>query len=128
MISTGFLKYPLELKKNFSENWKKKFSYKRTEIFFQCSLKFFFSSRPVTEKKFQWAPKKNFSLFITEILSQFEMNAKMDISKNQWRSTGGEEAKVFFLLKIGWRTNESGNLEYFVYKIRQLCEFFFIKS
>ena len=27
---------------------------------------------------------------MTEILSQFEINAKMDISKNQWRSTGGE--------------------------------------
>ena len=26
---------------------------------------------------------------MTEILSQFEINAKMDISKNQWRSTGG---------------------------------------
>jgi hypothetical protein len=33
--------------------------------------------------------KKNFSLFITEFLSQLEINAKMDISKNQWRSTGG---------------------------------------
>ena len=46
LISTGFLKYPLELKK--------KFSYNLTEIFFQ-----------------------------------FEINAEMDISKNQWRSTGG---------------------------------------
>ena len=27
---------------------------------------------------------------LTEILSQFEMNAEMDISKNQWRSTGGK--------------------------------------
>ena len=35
LISTGFLKYPLELKKNFS--------YKLTEIFFQWSLKIFFS-------------------------------------------------------------------------------------
>jgi hypothetical protein len=26
---------------------------------------------------------------LTEILSQFEMNAEMEISKNQWRSTGG---------------------------------------
>ena len=26
---------------------------------------------------------------MTEFLSQFEMNAEMDISKNQWRSTGG---------------------------------------
>ena len=25
---------------------------------------------------------------ITDFLSQFEINAKMDISKNQWRSTG----------------------------------------
>ena len=38
-------KNQLELKKNFS--------YKLTEIFFQCSLKFFFSSRLRTEKKFQ---------------------------------------------------------------------------
>ena len=38
-------KIQLELKKNFS--------YKLTEIFFQCSLKFFFSSRLRTEKKFQ---------------------------------------------------------------------------
>ena len=86
LISTGFLKYPLELKKNFS--------YKLTEIFFQCSLKFFFSSRPITEKKFQWALKKNFSSFITEILSQFEINAKMDISKNQWRSIGGKRGTL----------------------------------
>ena len=34
-----------------------------------------------TEKKFQYK--------LTEILSQFEMNAEMEISKNQWRSTGG---------------------------------------
>ena len=34
-----------------------------------------------TEKKFQYK--------LTEFLSQFEMNAEMDISKNQWRSTGG---------------------------------------
>ena len=27
---------------------------------------------------------------MTEILSQFEINAEMDISKNQWRSTGGK--------------------------------------
>ena len=54
-ISTGFFKYPLELKKKFS----------------QFILNFFFSQ------------------FITEFLSQFEMNAEMDISKNQWRSTGG---------------------------------------
>ena len=40
---------------------KKKFSYKLTEFFFQCSLKFFFSSRLITEKKFQWSLKKNFS-------------------------------------------------------------------
>ena len=32
---------------------KKKFSYKLTEIFFQCSLKFFLSSKSWTEKKFQ---------------------------------------------------------------------------
>ena len=46
LISTGFLKYPFELKK--------KFSYKQTEFLFQ-----------------------------------FEINAEMDISKNQYRSTGG---------------------------------------
>jgi hypothetical protein len=27
---------------------------------------------------------------LTEFLSQFKMNAEMDISKNQWRSTGDE--------------------------------------
>ena len=43
LISTGFLKYPLELKKKNQLELKKKFSYKLTEIFFQCSLKFFFS-------------------------------------------------------------------------------------
>ena len=26
---------------------------------------------------------------LIDFLSQFEMNAEMDISKNQWRSTGG---------------------------------------
>ena len=34
-----------------------------------------------TEKKNQYK--------LTEFLSQFEMNAEMDTSKNQWRSTGG---------------------------------------
>ena len=29
---------------------------------------------------------------MTEFLSQFEINAIMDISKNQWRSTGGNSA------------------------------------
>ena len=27
---------------------------------------------------------------VGDSVSQFEMNAEMDISKNQWRSTGGE--------------------------------------
>ena len=27
---------------------------------------------------------------MTKFLSQFEMNAEMEISKNQWRSTGGK--------------------------------------
>ena len=31
--------------------------------------------------------------FITEFLSQFEMNAEMDISKNQWRPTGGKNSE-----------------------------------
>ena len=84
-----FFEISIRTEKKFQWELKKKFIYKLTEIFFQCSLKFFFSSRPITEKKFQWALKKNFSSFITEILSQFEINAKMDISKNQWRSTGG---------------------------------------
>jgi hypothetical protein len=33
--------------------------------------------------------EKKILLVQTEFLSQFEMNAEMDISKNQWRSTGG---------------------------------------
>ena len=40
---------------------------------------FFFSYKFWTEKKF---------------LSQFEINAKMDFSKNQWRPTGGVVAKI----------------------------------
>ena len=40
LISTGFLKYPLELKKNQLE-LKKKFSYKLTEIFFSAHWNFF---------------------------------------------------------------------------------------
>ena len=65
----------------------KKFQLVYTEIFFQFSLKFFFS--------YKFELKKNFSQFITEFLSQFEMNAKMDISKNKWRSTGGEFGYLF---------------------------------
>ena len=38
--------------------------------------------------------------FITEFLSQFEINAKLDISKNQWRSTGEQAAKNMTKLKI----------------------------
>ena len=50
-----------------------------------------------TEIKFQYK--------LTEFLSQFEMNAEMDISKNQWRSTGGKIIRedfrlVSILLKI----------------------------
>ena len=60
LISTGFLKYPLELKKNSVRTEKKN------------SVK--------TEKKFQYK--------LTEFLSQFEINGEMDISKNQRRSTG----------------------------------------
>ena len=41
----------------------------------------------ITEKKNQ--------LVYTEILCQFEINAKMDISKNQWKSTGGLTADIF---------------------------------
>jgi hypothetical protein len=54
LISTGFLKYPLELKK--------------------ISIR----------------PEKIFQLVCTEFLSQFEIIAEMEISKNQWRSTGGQ--------------------------------------
>jgi hypothetical protein len=32
--------------------------------------------------------KKKNQFFITEFLSQFEVNAEMEISKKQWRSTG----------------------------------------
>ena len=68
LISTVFLKYSLELKKKIQlELKKKKFSYHWN-----------FSSVQYLEKK-----------FITEILSQFEIIAEMDILKNQWRSTGG---------------------------------------
>ena len=37
--------------------------------------------------------------FITEFLSQFEINAKMDISKNQWRSTGGQDSDLSYFLE-----------------------------
>ena len=36
---------------------------------------------------------------MTEFLLQFEINAQMDISKNQWRSTGGKNAKAWILLR-----------------------------
>ena len=42
-----------------------------------------------TEKKILLELKKIFSYKLTEILSQFEIIAEMDILKNQWRSTGG---------------------------------------
>ena len=38
----------------------------------------------------------------TEFLSQFEMNAEMDISKDQWRSTGGESCNFRNLLVFGF--------------------------
>ena len=41
-----------------------------------------------------------FSYFITDFVSQFEMNAEMDISKNQWRSTGGKVAIAKFIGKM----------------------------
>ena len=41
LISTDFLKYPF----GHLFQTEKKFSYKLTEFFFQCSLKFFFSYR-----------------------------------------------------------------------------------
>ena len=44
---------------------------------------------------------------MTEFLSQFEMNAEMDISKNQWRSTGGKSVRktcVDGLCKV-WNMN-----------------------
>ena len=37
---------------------------------------------------------------MTEFLSQFEINAKMDISKNQWRSTGGMVASFVLMLSV----------------------------
>ena len=88
LISTGFLKYPLELKKNFSYNWKKNsvslywnvFSV-LTEILFQFYTYNWKKISVITEKKYSW--------FITEFLSKFEIIAEMEISKNQWRSTGG---------------------------------------
>ena len=75
--------YPCDLHWFFeiSIRAEKKFQLVYTEFFFQFLLKFFFSSNLEL--------KKNFSVFITEFLSQFEMNAEMEISKNQWRSTGG---------------------------------------
>ena len=44
-----------------------------------------------TEKKIQYK--------LTEILSQFEMIAEMEISKNQWRSTGGQSTLLADLNK-----------------------------
>ena len=69
LISTVFLKYPLELKKSFSENWKE------------------------NSVSSYW----NFFSVITEIFLQLVQivynwnffSVLMDISKNQWRSTGG---------------------------------------
>ena len=52
-------------------------------------LHWFFEISIRTEKKIQLELKKKFSYKRTEILSQFEINAKMDFSKLQWRSTGG---------------------------------------
>ena len=46
--------------------------------------------------------EKKISYFNTEFLSQFEMNAEMDISKNQWRSTGGKDTiKIYFMFQAG---------------------------
>ena len=49
--------------------------------FFEISIR--------TEKKNQLELKKIIQLVYTETLSQFEIIAEMEISKNQWRSTGG---------------------------------------
>ena len=52
-----------------------------------CCVKF---SKQISPLVF-WNIHKNWkkiSWFIIEFLSQFEMNAEMDISKNQWKSTG----------------------------------------
>ena len=46
-----FFEISIRTEKKIQLELKKKFSYKLTEIFFQWSLKFFFSSRLRTEKK-----------------------------------------------------------------------------
>ena len=58
--------------------------------------------------------KKNQLVYITEFLSQFEMNAEMDISKNQWRSTGGMSSSIVPLINIYVtpEINQSENLKY----------------
>ena len=84
--STGFLKYPLELKKKFS----------------QFILKFFFSSHRI------FFSVQTFK-FVTEFLSQFEMNAEMDISKNQWRSTG---------VRVIWLYHSCFDLQFCIQKLK----------
>ena len=58
-------------------------------LFPPVDLHWFFEISIRTEKKNSVRTEKKFSYKLTEFLSQFEINAKMDISKNQWRSTGG---------------------------------------
>ena len=58
------------------------------------SLIFFFSSRLELKKKFSKNLKKIFQYKLIEIffpvLTEFFFFVLMDISKNQWRSTGGK--------------------------------------
>ena len=56
-----FSEISIRTEKKIQLELKKKFSYKLTEIFFQCSLNFFFSSKYWTGKKFLWALKKKLS-------------------------------------------------------------------
>ena len=44
--------------------------------------------------------KKKIQYKLTEFLSQFEINAEMEISKKQWRSTGGKTLCLDFVHKI----------------------------
>ena len=76
LISTDFLKYP------FRHSF-------QAGIEIQLLTDFFFSSKLEVKKKIQLELKKKLSYKLTEYFFQFEINAKMDISKNQWRSTGG---------------------------------------
>ena len=113
LICTGFLKYPFghlfqtEIKIDFKTNWN----------FFPVQTGFLL---PVYSTKIKLELKWDFHILKLKILKSKNYPVTLDISKNQWRSTGGYNEIERYKTNIWKKTKKK-------LKILKVCNFLMVK-